>query len=502
MSNLITEYLSTLPEYQRKLLQHPEGRRVLTRNDFRLFCYLYFRDTMKGPDTGGEVTLSKFHEAFIADAIKYTGPAAGPAASRTAWVCPRGSGKSSMMMMLIIWLSAHQHQRFIALFSGSAQQSEDMLSNIRGQFTSNDLLRADFPDLVKPATRRNAEIKLSDNKQLVLQANGTILTGRGVNTSVLGMRIDGQRPSLILTDDIEVGEAQTSKNDVENLLKTLTDDIMPLSLNAHFVWVGTTTRPAGLTEALVHAALGMDHSEWVDDENFRVNYWPALKEDETGQKHSIWPERWSTDFLKSIEHTRSYKKNYACLPASEDYHYWSPSDFQYREAPDLDYTMLSVDPAVTVKESSDYSGLSIVGYSIAERKTYVLHAEQVKMTGADLRQRASQLIEMYPAISLIYSEVNNGGDLVTDIFSPLPVKVKAVSQAVKKEIRAATVLAEYQKGNVFHTRKLSDLESQMVAFPSGRNDDLIDSTGSAILYFAKVNETSGPRVKATQGRYN
>lgn len=501
MSDLVTEYIKNLPDYKRKLLTTPQGRVALCRTDFRLFTYVYFRDTMQSPDTGNEITLSEFHEAFIEDALKYMVPT-GPAQSRTAWVCPRGSGKSSWEMMLIIWLGAYYTNAFVALFSATSTQSEDMLSNIRSQFNSNDLLRSDFPLLVKPATKKSEAIKLSDNKQLVLQANGFILTGRGVSTSVLGMRIDGRRPTHIFGDDLEAGESQTGSTDVAKLLKTVQDDIMPLSINAHFVWVGTTTRPAGLTEQLVHKALDMDYAKWVDEENFVVNYWPALVQVHNGAKRSIWPERWSTEYLLSIEHTRSFAKNFRCLPAPEDFHYWRPETFVYKEPEHLDYVMLSVDPAVTSTAKSDATGLAVVGYCIAERKTYVLHAEAVRLNGRELRERAGQLLSVYPQITLIYAEVNNGGDLVTDLFEPLPVNVKAVRQSIKKEIRAATALAEYEKGKVVHSHKLTDAENQMVAFPTkGVHDDLVDAIGSGITYFAKLEQGSGNQSSARSGSY-
>lgn len=503
MSNLVEDYIASLPEYKRKLLTTPEGRRAACHTDFRLFCFVYFRDIMKSADTGNKVTLSEFHEAFIEDALRYMVPSAKPAASRTAWVCPRGSGKSSWEMMLIIWLGAYYKEPFIALFSATSTQSEDMLSNIRSQFNSNDLLRNDFPSLVRPATKRSEAIKLSDNKQLVMAENGFILTGRGVNTSVLGMRLGGnRRPTHLYIDDAEAGESQTTSTDVAKLLVTITDDIMPLALNAHLMWVGTTTRPGGLTEQFVHAALGMDHASWVSDENFKIHYWPALKQDDAGVKRSIWPERWTTEYLCSVEHTRSFKKNFLCLPDPDSYAYWTPDIFLYGDVPALDYVMLSVDPSVTVSERSDFTGLSVVGYSKATQKTYVLHCEEVKLSGADLRKRASELLTMYPAITLIFAETNQGGDLVKDLFSSLPVKVKTVHQSVPKNVRAATALAEYEKGNVIHARKFPSLEAQMMAFPTkGIHDDQVDSVGSACIYFAEVNKPRGSGVKISSGKY-
>jgi len=501
MSSLVTEYIASLPDYKRKLLAHPEGRRAVTKMDFRLFCLIYFRENMKSSDTGNQITFSEFHNAFIDDALKYALPSIGPAESRTAWICPRGSGKSTWQMFLIIWLAAHGHQKFIALFSATSSQAEDMMANVRQQFNQNEMLRQDFPDLVKPATKRNAEIKLSDNKQLIMQENGFICTGRGITTSVLGMRINNTRPTLIVMDDVEAGESQTTKTDVEKLLKTIQDDIFPLSLNAHVAWVGTTTRPGGLTEQLVHKAVGMDYDQWVDDENFRIHYWPALKTAEDGTKRSIWPERWTTEYLCSVEHTRSFAKNYMCLPAPEDFAYWRPDTFRIEDIPALDYVMLSVDPAVTVKESSDFTGLAVVGYAKSTRKTYVLHVEEVKLGGPELRARAAKLLEMYPQTSLIYAEVNQGGDLVKDLFSSLPVNVKTVNQSINKNVRAGTALAEYEKGKVIHERSFPSLERQMIQFPNGAHDDQIDAVGSAIIYFSKVDQSSGSKVKVTSGNY-
>lgn len=499
MSNLVADYLGGLPEHKRKLLEYSEGRRAVTKMDFRLFCYVYFRGNMQSADTGNEITLSEFHEDFIADSLRYMVPT-GPAQSRTAWICPRGSGKSTWLMFQIIWLGAHYKDAFVSLFSSTATQAEDLLSNIRNQFNTNELLRKDFPDLVRPATKKTEALKISDNKQLIVQQNGFICTGRGVNTSVLGMRIAGRRQTHTYLDDVEAGESQTTQTDVAKLLVTIQDDIMPMSLNAHFIWVGTTTRPGGLTESLVHAALGMDHGEWVEAENFKVHYWPALKEDSNGTKYSIWEERWSTEYLLSQEHTRSFKKNYQCLPAPEDYHYWRPETFIYREPEHLDYVMLSVDPAVTVKAASDATSFAVVGYDKATRKTYVLHCEAVRMNSTELRNRATQLLTMFPQIALIYAEVNMGGDLVTDIFRPLPVKVKSVRQTIAKEVRAATALAEYEKGNVYHARRIPSAEGEMVAFPTkGIHDDQVDSISTAVNYYAQINEKNG--VKVSAGNY-
>lgn len=291
MPNALITWLDRLTASQKRLLLVPEGRRAVCKMDFESFCFTYFRSILTIND---QVTLSEFHRAFIGDSLRYTVQNPPPATSRAAWVCPRESGKSTWLMMLCIWLGAYQHQKFIALFSATAMQSQDLIGNIRAQFEGNELLRSDFPELVKPKMRRPAggpAQSVSDTKTLIQQKNGFVLTGRGVDTSVLGMRIDNARPSLLVFDDIELGEANTTKNDIENLISTVQDDLLPLSLSAHVVLVGTTTRPNGVTHNLVKAALGLPHERWVDDENFRVHYHPALRTADDGDRVSMWPEK-------------------------------------------------------------------------------------------------------------------------------------------------------------------------------------------------------------------
>lgn len=480
-------YLEDLTSDQRRIMLVPEGRRVLTRYDFKLFCMTYFRSTMMSDAVAGGkvVTLSEFHRDFMDDSNHYVVPCAVPAESRTAWVCPRESGKSTMLMMMIIWLAAHGHQRFVMLFSATGSQSEDMLANIRSQFTRNELLRQDFPELVTPATRRNMAMKLSDNKTLIIQSNGFICSGRGIDSSVLGTRVEDARPSMIVLDDIEGGEENYSQRDAEKRLVTLQDDILPLGLNAHVIWVGTTTRPGGLTEQLVHHSLGQTAATWVVDENFRVHYRPALVADESGTERSMWPERWPLTYLLSQRHMRSFRKNFLCLPAPDDYAYWRPEDFAYGDVEGANATILTIDPAVSTKRTSDETGIAVLSYSRTARKVLVRHCEGVRLAPVELRQRVLDLLELHQDIAVIYIEVTQGGNTWESVLHDMPVKVRTTQPTVKKELRAQDALNYYQRGAVVHEKKIPKLEDQMIAFPNVAHDDLVDAVGMGVLYFLK-----------------
>lgn len=498
--DVVRDYLGALTERQRRLLTVPEGRRLLTRNDFKLFCFVYFRDVMRSKATDDQVTLSEFHRAFMSDSNRYIS-SAGPADSRTAWICPRGAGKSTMLELLTIWLAAHGHQQFVAIFSSSPGQAEQRLGNIRNQLNGNDLLRKDYPDLCRPATRRLAELKLSDNKQTIIQSNGFICTGRGIDTSVHGLNILNVRPDVMVLDDIEGGESNYSLNDVAKRLVTLQDDIYPLEINAHVVWIGTTTRPGGLTEQLVHKAVGMKYDPWVDTDNYTVRYFPALLDNPDGSKRSMWPERWSMDYLHEQMKLRSFLKNFMCLPAPEDYDYWQPGDFNTDPAQvetvlkSATRTIIAIDPAVTTKRTSDRTAIAVVSFSPSEKKAVVREAVAVRLPGPELRKIVLDLLVRYrETVGIIY-EANMGGDLWKQVFHDMPVPVAPVTAHEKKEVRAATLLDFYQKGYILHAKKLEDLENEMLIFPNGQHDDLPDAVAHAVAALTTIPNAGRSKMK-------
>ncbi|MYS15178.1 hypothetical protein, partial [Streptomyces sp. SID4982] len=202
---------------------------------------------------------------------------------------------------------------------------------------------------------------------------------------------------------------------------------------------------------------------------------------------SVWPAKWPLTYLKSIEHTRSFAKNYANDPMGSDGDLWTVDDFRYpgpEGADPVTHMMLSIDPAVTAKKKSDFTGLAVVSWSAQHRRCTVHEALAVKIPpGEQLRERVLALLDEWPRIGLILVEVNQGHDVWKAVFHGMPVRVKTVSQTEPKFTRAEGVLGLYQRGKVLHARRLRELEEQQCAFPKAPNDDLVDAVGSAVRRF-------------------
>ena len=97
------------------------------------------------------------------------------------------------------------------------------------------------------------------------------------------------------------------------------------------------------------------------------------------------------------------------------------------------------------------------------------------------------ILDSFPEIRAILVETNQGGDMWFDTLHGMPVRIIALHNDEKKESRAGRLLNLYQliPTRVTHAQPLYTLEEQMVAFPNGPNDDLVDAVGNAVLKYLR-----------------
>lgn len=485
--------------------QAPGTRAAVRRalgSDPVAFALLYFSHHLKNRD--GEITWSQAHFAWAAEALSWADPVAGPGEHRTAIIAPRECGKSTWWFMILpLWAAANGHSRFAAAFAHAGAQAETHLSTFKTELETNALLRNDYPDLCTPARRRSGST-VADRAGMLHQRGGFIFAARGIDSAVLGMKVGDARPDLIIMDDIEPDEANYSPAQAEKRLGTVTDAILPLNIYARVAFVGTVTMPGSIMHQLVKAANGVGEVEpWITDEGIVPHHFRPLVTQDDGTEVSIWPAKWPTAWLQSIRHTRSFAKNYDNDPMAREGVYWVREDFKHGEPEGrhCTRTILAVDPAVTSRKTSDFTGLAVVGYLpelkarpvgreparlVAPSGCVIKHSAGVRLTGQHLKAHVTKLLGRYPEVRTIVIETNQGGDLWVDVFSGIPnVKVITKFSSEPKEVRFATALDLWQTagGRVWHRERFPTLEEQAVGFPRSPYDDVIDAAVIGVQHF-------------------
>jgi len=508
------EYLAQFPI---ELLQSSAGRRALCKLDPMLFSVIYFGDHLRAGDNhDGDITFSNFHLDVCRVARQWAD--SGP--HRDAFVAPRGGGKSTWSFLILpMWALSMGHRKYVAAFADSGPQAEQHLISFKRELDNNALLRLDFPELVKPAVRLSG-VTVSDNRNLYIAHNGCVFQAKGIDSSTLGAKVGNQRPDLILFDDIEPDESNYSDYQKDKRAHSMISSVLPMNLNAAVVVSGTVTMPGSVVHDLVRTILQPD-GEWkthlrgrpdITEEQFVVHYYPALFEVD-GEKRSVWPQKWTVVFLESICHTRAFQLNFMNNPRGIEGNYWQEEDFHYESLDNATRWILQIDPAVTTKGTSDYTGLAVVAFQPPSKshprgRCEVVYATDVKLVGEAFRDRVLQILEWFPQISRIRVEANQGGEMwvgpVPDVpkdktppfvipsrgtaLFGVPVPVQIQNSTIPKETRIAMGLSWYQRPgrHVVHRERFHRAEEQMLTYgPKAPNDDIVDAVCLAILYFLK-----------------
>lgn len=519
-----------LSQFDPRMLASADGRRTLTRLDPMLFALTYMRKHLKNNE--GDLSFADAHFLWVRAARRWIGPSRGQREDRRAFVAPRSCGKSTWFFLVLpMWAGAFRHARFAAAFADSGSMAELHLATFKAELADNVLLRTDFPGLCNPA-RRHTGRTVADNQNMLHSRSGFTFVAKGIDSTSLGMKMGEVRPDLLIFDDCEPPEATYSPFQREKRLSTIENAILPLNELARVVFVGTVTMPGSIVHELVRHSKGEEVEPWIDDQKIKTFHTRAIVTRPDGSRRSVWPAKWSLQYLESIEHTRSYKLNYDNDPKGRTGDYWDAEDFIYGTPVGITKWFLFIDPPVTQKTRSDECGIALLGYAPAiarstkvtqeELKTWgrdeltdgqdkhgqprfgrllrhealralaegtgtrlarvhVAEAWGVRLTGKRLRAHLVKILEERPEIKAVVVENNQGGDLWVDVLDDLPVRLITYGAREGKEIRFARALDVQQRYRVTFSRPIPALEDQALAWPRVGHDDVLDGVMSGIL---------------------
>lgn len=464
---------------------HPAARRHVTRTDPVRFALMYLPHLLRSPETGDRLTLNRLHLDMAERAKAWI----VPGRHRDGWVAPRGAGKSRWaFLILVLWALAHGHRRFFVAFANNSAQAEMHLANIRKELAENALLLNDFPHL-RPGRGQGASDTARDVTCPAVTVDGVrfgpvSMAARGIDSQAAGMSRD-IRPDLLVGDDLEPDESSYSPDAKVKRLATLVNTVFAMNTEAAVSLTGYVTMPGSITHDLVRHALGERTEGWVVEQGFAgsTHYYPAIVTRD-GRRESLWAARWSLRYLESIEGSRFYALNFANNPAedTEGSSWWSDSLFVYTPDAQIREPIMWVDPAVSEKQTSDYTAVAIMGLT-SRGKVVIAYCRGFKVGPAERKRKIHELCRQW-GVRRVFVEVNQGGDLWTELLSPMPRGIELIERHASgaKHVRIGDLLHHYECGDVEHLSRLRDLQDQQRSYPSNAtHDDLIDAASGGVL---------------------
>ena len=204
---------------------------------------------------------------------------------------------------------------------------------------------------------------------------------------------------------------------------------------------------------------------------------------------------------KNFEGTRrGLQELYGEILEDDDRFLWrldTIANNRVRNRPQLVRIVVAIDPAVTAKDSSDYTGIIVAGID-ANGEVFVLQDATMKGAPHEWAQQAIDLFKIYRADRIV-AEVNQGGDMVEATLRAIDPSVpyKSVRATRGKLLRAEPVAALYEQDRVHHVGVFAELEEQQCTWMPGKpSPDRLDALVWAVTELALEDEANAGSILA------
>ncbi len=285
-----------------------------------------------------------------------------------------------------------------------------------------------------------------------------------------------------VTVDPIVSIAHTGKEEVFDLQVERTENFIANGVVSH----NTRWSKLDLTGQIVsHMTRNEDSDQW------EVVEFPAILNDEP-----LWPEFWSIEELlskKASMDPRYWNAQYMQQPTAEEGALIKRDWWQVWEADDpprCEYIIMALDAAQEASNRADYNALTTWGVFFNEEvnnyNIILLNAIKERLEFPELKKLVFEEYKDWQPDSFIVEKKSNGAALYQEMRRMgLPIGEFTPGKGQDKISRVNAVADLFSAGVVWapDRRWAREVIEECNDFPSGANDDLVDSTTLALARF-------------------
>jgi predicted phage terminase large subunit-like protein len=372
-----------------------------------------------------------------------------------------GSGKSLLLQGFAAWYFGRNPRRKIIAASAGAELAERNSRASRGLF-SEPRWPFEGVELSKATS--------AQNRWDTTQGGGLFAVG-------VGGGITGWRGDLLLLDDLQNDALSVGERD--GLWQWFTGVLTPrLEPGGAVILVQQRWGPDDLPGRIMESA---EASDWT------VVRLPAIAEenDPLGRSvgESLWPERWPLAELERqrlVMGSRAFETAFQGNPIPAEGNLIRAEWFstRYGEPPtEFSKVVCALDAAAKVGVANDYSALVKIG--VAKGAFYVLDVWRAKVEFPALIRRVTALGDETPKPSAIYVEdASNATALIQALKREAHLPIVPVTAKGSKISRVEGITGTLEAKKVFLPKDapwLLDFERELLSFPAGKHDDMVDA---------------------------
>ena len=460
--------LPTLPDAKKRELTElldvyvQETTKLKAKDDFIAFIKHVYPGYMVGPH---HYKLAKIFEDIAAGVKKRV----------IVNIAPR-HGKSEMISYLApAWFLGKYPHKKVIMASHTADLAVNFGRRVRN-LVGSDLYHEIFPQVELQADSKSASRWGTNfNGEYFAIGVGGALAGRGADLFIIDDPHSEQQAMQGRSDVFEPAWEWFQSGPIQRL--------MP---GGAIIVVMTRWSKLDLTGQIIsHMTKNDDSIEW------EVVEFPAILNDKP-----LWPEFWPIEELmakKADMDIRYWQAQYMQQPTSEEgalikrewWNVWEADD-----PPKCDFIIMSLDAAQEKTNRSDFNALTIWGVFYNEEfkahEIILLNCIKERMEYPELKAMVLEQYNEWKPDSFIVEKKSNGAVLYQEMRRMgIPLMEFTPGKGQDKISRVNAVTDLFASGIVWipDRRWAWEVVEECNDFPSGKNDDLVDSTTLALLRF-------------------
>lgn len=425
---------------------------------------------------------------------------------------PRGTFKSSVVTIgFALQFILNEPDCRILLDSETFSKSKAFLREIMGHLTSNEKYREVFKAIhgMYPFEKKSS-MELWTDSEIILPCRRRKRKEPTISCAGIDVTKNGMHYDLILCDDLHSEKNVTNKEQILQVINHYKLAFSLLDPGRPMIVIGTRWHELDLYGHIID----------FEQQDFNILKKSAYNPDGSLFFPEVLNEK-ELDKIRRRQGPSIFSKQYLNEPVSDENATFK-RPFSRKPLSEISGRpinwYLSVDPSYTdprnIGTYSDYASFVLAGMDY-QRDIYVRHIIRQKMTYSqiidtmfslytdkrfdDIRGKMKILLEVIGTKSLSYELANEQKRRGTW----LPVtEIKSRHEGKEERIRGLAPFYEY--GHIHHIKEcpqLDELEIELVQFPSGRHDDIIDALATILEVASPPNANRSQREdRDTRGR--
>ncbi|MDD4422729.1 MAG: phage terminase large subunit [Eubacteriales bacterium] len=368
---------------------------------------------------------------------------------------------------------------FIVLVSSDEDTARDKLNSIKTEYKTRKYLSANLVNTVVDNEDAYEVNVRAYNSQEVIPVRISVF---GKGSQIRGLEWNGRRPKIVILDDVQDKKAIESDLILHKDLKWFLGDVLFLGETCRVFMIGNNLGEKCLIEYVFNNS---------SDVQFECHKVTALDEDT--ETVSSWPEKLTASSLIA-ERTRYqnmgeldvWYRERMCKAISPENQRFKREMFKYYDPKMVKVKGMNiyttVDLAISQNKRSDFTAVCTVGVT-KENHWFILDIDYGRWKPDEIMDAIFRAASKWKPLEIGWEKVAFQAVIGHLIEKEMPARSiffrsKGLIAERRKELRIEMLAPRFATGTVWFPKGalfLTELEGELLKFPTGIHDDLVDA---------------------------